>query len=263
MRLFKTLHQKKQASESIRLVNILLGVAYIIEAIIIVVLANSAKGSQPINLGFLGRDKVSSDIASHAVNSPASHLLFDLNVAYLVGAFLVTGALIALLSSTRYRKNYDTSLINGASRTRWLYFSLVGGLLVSTVALLSGTFDLLELLMIFALFAVVGKAGPFWGAAPKPKLSFIPGLIILLIPLTVIVANMLGAHVYGNGLPSYVYGIIAITISYIILVILNSYLQRKKVGHWEDYYFSEKAFVLVSFLAVSSVAWMIFAFTLS
>jgi len=43
---------------------------------------------------------------------------------------------------------------------------------------------------------------------------------------------------------------------------LNMALQYKKVGPWRDYLFGERAYILLSLVAKSALAWQVFAGTL-
>ncbi len=251
----------KSSRQSLKAFNLIIAGLLLVQAILVVVLGNSEKGSQPINIGFLGRDTVATSAGSQSVYVPASHLLFDLNIAFLLAAFLIIYALINFLSSTRYKKVYDNNLKQGISKPKWLTFGIIGGLLFVTVAMLCGFLDITVLAMIFIIVATAGIIN-LRTEKVKSLSAFRLSMILIAIPTIAILAYTWSAHAYGNGLPTYVYFLILSLLLYLILFLINSYLQLRKLGRWENNLFVEKIFVLLSFLMVSAVTWQVFAGTL-
>jgi hypothetical protein len=43
---------------------------------------------------------------------------------------------------------------------------------------------------------------------------------------------------------------------------INMYLQYKRLGHWSTYLYGERAYIILSFIAKTALAWQVFAGTL-
>ena len=80
-----------------------------------------------------------------------------------------------------------------------------------------------------------------------------------LVAWLVIGIYLLGAHVYGSGVPGFVYFIYASLFILFNCFALNMYLQYKRRGRWADYLYSEKVYIALSMVAKSVLAWQIFA----
>ncbi|MBA3757600.1 heliorhodopsin HeR [Candidatus Saccharibacteria bacterium] len=258
---------KKITPQKLRILNFVVAGLYALQGALILILSNSANGIQRITTGYISQDKTASTAASKTITAQANHLLFDLNLAYIVAAFLFIGAAVHLLVSTRYRVGYEADLKNRVNRARWASYALSLGLIMLAVALLSGIFDLSSLIMIFALTALVGIMGlmterSMIGSKNIKWLPYLEGLKFGLIPWLVILIYAWGAYAYGSTILTFVYFLYLTALLLFVALFVNFYLQIKKMGRWEDYLFSEKSFIIISFIASSAVAWQIFAGTL-
>jgi hypothetical protein len=94
--------------------------------------------------------------------------------------------------------------------------------------------------------------------------SFIFGSFAGLIPWIAIVIYFTGTVSATEGkVPAFVYYILGSLFIFFFSFALNMVLQYKKVGPWRDYLFGEKAYVLLSLVAKSALAWQVFAGTLA
>lgn len=235
---------------------------YFLQSLLFLFLNNPERAGQPVTTGFLAENKAASLATGQNVSAQASHLLFDFNLAYLVAVFMALAGFAHLLAATRYRSAYEAGLKNKVNKFRWMTYALVLGLVMMTVALLSGIFDLSMLIMIFALTLVLGFTGAMAEKKSAEKngkwLPYMEGLKLGLIPFIVILIYAWGSYAYGGSLPAYLYFIYLTLLLLFSALIINLYLQIKKMGHWEDYLFSEKIFTLLSFIATSALAWQVF-----
>jgi hypothetical protein len=95
-------------------------------------------------------------------------------------------------------------------------------------------------------------------------LSFIFGSIAGIIPWIVIMIYFLSAvNSTDANPPGFVYAIIPTIFVFFNIFAVNMVLQYKKVGAWKDYLFGEKFYIVLSLLAKTALAWMIFAGTLA
>lgn len=263
----KKRRSSKTTPGKLRLLNFVAAGGYALQAVLILILSNSNDSVRRITTGYIVEDKAASAAGGDRVIAQANHLLFDFNLTYLAAAVLFVGAVAHLFLATRYRRAYDLGLKNRVNKVRWVTYSMSLGLIMITVALLSGIFDLSSLLMIFALTTLIGIMGLLTeksttGSKNFKLLTYIEGLKFGLLPWIVIFIYIWGAHAYGGAIPAFVYFIYLTALLLFTALVLNFYLQTKNMGRWEDYLFSEKAFIVISFLGSSAISWQIFAGTL-
>ena len=63
--------------------------------------------------------------------------------------------------------------------------------------------------------------------------------------------------------PGFVYGIVAAQAVLFFSFGLNQWLQYRRAGRWADYAYGEKAYLVLSLVAKSVLAWQIFAGSLA
>jgi hypothetical protein len=102
----------------------------------------------------------------------------------------------------------------------------------------------------------------------KKKLDWTPftfGSIAGIIPWLVIFIYFFGSIASGGEAkpPAFVYAIIPTLFVFFNTFGVNMYLQYKKIGPWKDYLYGERAFIILSLVAKTVLAWMIFAGTLA
>ena len=63
--------------------------------------------------------------------------------------------------------------------------------------------------------------------------------------------------------PAFVYAIFVSLFVFFNIFAINMWLQYRRVGHWRSYVFGERAYVMLSLVAKSALAWQVFAGTLA
>jgi hypothetical protein len=66
-----------------------------------------------------------------------------------------------------------------------------------------------------------------------------------------------------NSPPTFVYAIFFSLFVFFNTFAINMVLQYRKTGPWRDYLFGESAYVLLSLIAKSALAWQVFGGTLA
>lgn len=200
---------------------------------------------------------------------PASHHLFDVNLAWLIAAFFFMSAAAHCLLATVYRKRYESELKHGMNRIRWIEYGVSASTMMVAIGLLSGVYDFSTLLMIFALTLVMNLTGLAMEVYNQDKrdnpnwLAYGIGVIAGIVPWIVIAVYFFGANVYGTGnIPTFVYWIYASIFIFFNSFAINMYLQYKKIGKWADYLYGERVYMILSLVAKTLLAWQIFAGTL-
>ncbi len=253
---------KKITNNQLKKLNLLLAGLYGLQGVILLVLSKTV--TVPITLNYLTRDSLASKPDS-AVLAPASHALFDINLAYLVAAVLFLAAIARLLHATTYRKRYESELKKGINRTRWVEYGVNGGLALAVAALLVGVRDISSLIMLFVLALVASLLGMVIEIQQDKaeqridRLSTAISLLAGIVPWLVLLCYVAGSHMYGNSqLPSYVYGVYASVLLLFGAIALNTRLVRRKTGKWSDYLYGELAYLVLGFVATSALAWLVF-----
>ncbi len=220
----------------------------------------------PVNVGFLQFDAASQSLI------PATETLFNLPIAWLVAGFLAISAVAHLIIATVYNRRYNANLQLGINKARWWEYGISASVMMVAIAMLVGIYDLTSLLMIFALVAIMNLTGLAMEvynqgkleSGQKPNwLAFKLGTFAGVIPWLVVAIWFWAASRYGSGeIPTFVYWIYVSIFVFFNCFAINMILQYKRIGKWADYLYGERAYIILSLVAKSLLAWQVFAGTL-
>jgi hypothetical protein len=225
------------------------------------VLLISKNFAAPITGTYLKFDKAT----QHLV--PATKTLFNIQLAWLIVAFFFLSAFFHLLIATVYNKRYNRNLKLGINKARWLEYSLSASIMMVAIGLLVGIYDASSLLMVFALISIMNLMGLMMEIHNQSTektnwLSYFIGCWAGLVPWLVVAGYLaLGAHM-GSKAPTFVYWIFGSIFVFFSCFAVNMFLQYKKIGPWKNYLYGERAYIILSLLAKSLLAWQVFAGTL-
>ena len=137
--------------------------------------------------------------------------------------------------------------------------------MVVLIAMLTGISDVAALIAIFAANAAMIFFGAVQERYESPGGSLWPfwlGCVIGIAPWLAI-----GVYLWSPGSsaepPAFVYAIFASLFVFFNVFALNMWLQYRRVGRWRSYLFGEKAYMVLSLVAKSLLAWQVFAGTLA
>lgn len=252
------------SAKGLRRLNQTAALLNLIEAIVILAIKKSGQGIRPVDSGFIGHNSLAAATSTQPVAVPAIRHLFDLNLAYVVAAFLLVSALINILLATRYRASYEQDLERHTSRARWIEYSISAGLMMVAVAMVVGVADLSLLLLLLgttSFIAFQGLVAEAYGQAAKRVnwFSYWSGLGSAVLSWVVVTIYLWGAYAFGTGVPAYVYTIFISMLFLFALISINRGFQYRKLGRWENYLYGESFYILLMFLAQAALAWQIFA----
>jgi hypothetical protein len=210
-------------------------------------------------------------IVIHAMTGPPGSpqqtvTLFDLRVAWAVAAFLFISSIAhALIASPGLFPRYRRMLLEGRNDYRWIEYSLSASLMAVLIAMLTGITDAAAVIAIFGANAAMIFFGLLQERYEKPGGSLLPfwlGSLVGIVPWLAI-----GLYLVGIGTdvraPGFVYAIFVSLFVFFMSFAVNQWLQYKRIGRWKDYLFGERAYVLLSLVAKSALAWQVFAGTLA
>ena len=239
----------------LRTYNLVMGALHALQGVAVLALANGF--TLPITASFL----------EGPPGTPASapSTLFDLSIAWGVAGFLFLSALFHLMLSTTGANAYRRQLSSGQNQFRWVEYALSSSLMIVLIAMLTGISDVAALLGLFGVNAGMIFMGAVQERYESPGGSLWPfwlGCVLGVVPWLAI-----GVYLFSPGSaaepPGFVYGIF-----FSLFVFFNSFAfvqwaQYRQLGKWADYLRGERAYVLLSLLAKSALAWQVFGGTLA
>jgi len=241
--------------------NLIMGFLHLVQGILMVILSNDT--TYPIYTNFLGFNLESFSL------QPESNLLYELRFGPAVGAFLLISAVAHFYLATIGKKKYFENLKKGQNPIRFYEYAFSSSLMIVLIGMLSGLWDLGAIILIFGLNAMMNLFGIMMEyhnqyTEKTNWTSFIYGSIAGIIPWIVIFLFFFGSVAgEGEGPPTFVYIINPTLFVFFNIFAVNMVLQYKKVGPWKDYLFGERVYIVLSLLAKTVLAWIIFAGTLA
>lgn len=251
---------KKITKASLKSFNLKMAALHAVQALAILLL--SKEFLLPVTTSFLDFDAKTQSLFS------ATKTLFEVPLAYLIVAFLVMSSLAHLIIATVYNKRYNSDLSKGINKARWIEYSLSASTMMVAISLLVGIYDLSLLIGIFGLVAVMNLMGLVMEVhnqtTEKTKwVSFVVGCIAGIIPWIIVALSFWASNAYGSGnIPTFVYWIYVSIFAFFNIFAINMWLQYKRIGKWKDYMYGERAYIVLSLVAKSALAWQVFFGTL-
>lgn len=189
--------------------------------------------------------------------------LFEVPFAMFVSFFLLLSALAHfIIVMPKSNQVYNRDLENGINRFRWYEYSLSSSLMIILIAMLFGVYDIGALIAIFILNASMN-----WFGLLMEKLNqytdkthwspFFFGTIAGIGPWAIIILHALG-NADPAEVPWFVYAIIGSYFFFFNLFPINMILQYKKIGKWANYLYGERGYIVLSLVAKSVLAWLVY-----
>jgi len=252
---------KKEKLISIRKFNLFMGLFHFVQGLFMLYVAlnfDKVVNFKPeIWSHFLKFDTVSGRLITDA------KVIFELPFGILVASFLFISALFHFIIVTpKFNKIYNEQLNKGMNMFRWYEYAISSSVMIVLLAVLFGIYDIGALILIFFLNAVMNLFGLLMEkinqyTAKTDWSAFIYGAIAGIIPWVVIIM-----YAFGNSDPTqtpwFVYAIFASYLVFFNLFPINMILQYRKVGKWRDYLYGERAYIILSLIAKSVLAWLVF-----
>ena len=256
-----TLEIQDNKLKGLRRFNLVMGFLHLIQGIFMILVSNET--TYPIFTNFL-----TFDISTFSL-VPDPRLYYELPFGPAVAVFLLISAVAHFSLASFGYKWYVRNLKQGMNPGRFYEYALSSSLMIVLIGMLVGIWDLGAIILIFALNATMNLFGimmEYHNQYTKKTnwLSFIFGSLAGIVPWVVIMIYFLSAiNSTDANPPGFVYAIIPTIFVFFNIFAVNMVLQYKKVGPWKDYLFGEKFYIVLSLLAKTALAWMIFAGTLA
>ncbi len=248
--------------------NTWLAVLYALQGLVIVVIGG--KIAAPVVMPYPSVDTLASEANGHTVVSAAFRHLFDLDFGWLVVAVLLVFAAVrfGLAMFMRPREENAVEWDRTVAIMRWAGFGIGGGLVVVTIAMLSGIFELTSLVLLFAsvlvgsVLALIAEIMIDRNNGKKTRLSHLvcAGAVTgVLLPWLVFITSLLGALIWHGHVAGYMYSVYACMALLFVAVILAQHFRIVRQGRWADVMYSERGFMVLEFLTASLLAWQVYA----
>ena len=240
----------------LRIYNLIMGFFHAASGAAVVALSNDF--SLPVTASFLAGPP------GTALAEP--EILFEVPVGYAVASFLFLSAIAHfLIASPGIFQWYTENLGHDRNYARWMEYSVSSSIMVVIIAMLPGIYDIAALAAIFAVNSTMILFGLLMEKYEEPGnpnwLSFIFGCFAGAVPWLLIGYYIWSPTTESNP-PSFVYAIFVVLFLFFNSFAINMFLQYKRIGPWRNYLFGESTYILLSLVAKTILAWMVFSNTL-
>jgi hypothetical protein len=240
----------------LRRFNVAMGVLHLGQGAAILLIASAF--TLPVTSSFLRLDPVTEKLV------PVRDEILRLRIGPLVAGFLLLSAgAHAALASPWLHGWYERNLRHGVNPARWIEYSLSSSLMMVVIAMLVGIYDVVSLILVFALNATMILFGWLMELHNQTTertdwTAYVFGSLAGAVPWLAVAVFLVG----DANPPGFVYGIFASIFVFFNVFAINMLLQYKRVGRWADYLYGERVYMLLSLFAKSALAWQVFAGTL-
>lgn len=240
--------------------NLIAGALHFLSMLGILFLANDAK--LPVNATYLTE-------APGTGNFSDPTNLFNLNISFMVAAFLALSAFFHFfISSPAMFGKYSAGLKNHINVFRWVEYSLSSTIMIIVILQLNGTADYIALMGIAGVNVSMILFGWLQEKYTSPGdgdlLPFWFGCIAGIVPWIATLVNILSPKGPPEStVPGFVYGIVISLFIMFNCFAIVQYKQYKAKGKWANYLYGERAYIVLSLVAKSLLAWQVFTGTLA
>ena len=236
----------------LRVYNLVMGLIHAIQGVAILLLSNDF--SLPVTATFMD-------------GPPGTPLKltewFAVPIGPAVAAFVfLSAAAHWLIASPGIFGWYRRNLERGRNYARWIEYSLSSSLMVVLIAMLTGIGDVAALVAICGVNAAMILFGLLMEHYEEPGrpnwMSYWFGVFAGAVPWLVI-GLYLWSPTTAAEPPAFVYAIFVSLFIFFNSFAVNMVLQYRRIGPWRNYLFGESAYILLSLIAKSALAWQVFA----
>jgi hypothetical protein len=239
--------------KGLRRYNAIAGIFHLIQAIAIVALANDF--ALPVSVSYL----LDAPIPGAKFEEVS---LFNLPIALGVAVFSLLSAIAHFWIVGPGFKKYANDLINMRNIARWIEYSISSTLMIILISMINAVWDVVALIAIAGANIAMILFGWLQEKYEEPgKGSLLPfwfGCIAGIVPW-IAMFWLLFSPGSSSEAPGFVYGVVFSLFLFFNSFAIVQWLQYKKIGRFADYLVGERAYITLSFIAKSALAWQIFA----
>lgn len=250
-----------QQLQNLRRFNLFMGLFHLIQGLLMLVFSN-LDFKLPVTTAFLEYNTATDKLV------PNLETVSNIPLAPFIVMFLFMSAFAHfVVSAPGVHGWYTYNLKKGVNYARWVEYAFSSSLMIVVIAMLFGMYDAATLLLIFSLNAMMILFGWMMELHNQTTekidwTAFIFGSIAGIVPWIAIGIYFLGSVTSGEQVPTFVYAIYVSLFVFFNVFAVNMILQYKKVGRWQNYLYGEKAYIVLSLVAKSLLAWQVYFGTL-
>ena len=242
----------------LRTFNLVVGLVHLVQAGLLFALSNDF--ALPVTRSFLN---------GPPGTAPERAQWFTVRLGPAVALFLLLAAIDHLLmAAPGVNRWYNSMLARERNDARWIEYSVSASLMIVLIAMITGVDDLTALVAIAGVnacmlfFGLLMEHGSTPSAGNVNWMPFIFGCFAGAVPWVLIVLQIATAEdlaTDAEGVPTFVYAIIVSLFLLFNCFAVNMVLQYKRVGKWADSLYAERAYIVLSLVAKTVLAWQVFA----
>ena len=197
---------------------------------------------------------------------PNPQILFTVsNLGVILASFPLISAIAHFTIAYAKNRSYNENLRKGMNPYRWYEYAFSSSIMIFLISTFVGIWDFWSLAMIFVLNAMMIMFGYLMELVNQKTektnwSAFILGCISGGLPWVVIFAYFIAAvNSVGVNPPTFVYMILFIYLVLFMVFAVNMVLQYMAIGRWKDYLYGERVYIILSFVAKTLLAWLVFS----
>ena len=256
----KTVYTSDQQISRLRIYNLVAGSLHLLQAIgfAIVLTMLSAQVLFAVTADYLA--------GPPGVPIPPERVtLFEVNIGIGVVAFLALSAFFHfLISSPGFFGRYKAGLLKNRNYFRWVEYSLSSSIMIWLILAINGATDFGAFFGLFTANAAMIMFGALQEKYENPGsgglVPFIFGSMVGIVPWIVVLVYFLRpGSASETEIPGFVVGIVISLFLFFNTFAINQWLQYKQVGKWKSYLQGERAYITLSLVAKTALAWQVFS----
>lgn len=253
---------RTQQGKTLQKFNLIAGSVHLVQAAVLFAIANRDL-TLPLITRFL-------DETSTGKIMPVAETLFDVPVALAAPIFLLLSAIFHfIIASPFYIRKYEQGIQKGINTLRWWEYSLSSSVMLVILLMLGGLVELPSVVFIFALNFIMNMMGLVMEKYNQltTKTEWLPfnlGVLAGIVPW--IVGGLyfwVSMTNIAESIPDYAKFGFLLTFILFNTFAINMWLQYKKIGKWKKYVYGEKAYIVLSLVAKTLLAWILVLGTLN
>lgn len=253
---------KKEQFARLKKWNLWLAAIFGVQGVLVLLLSTTRLF--PVQTTYTAIDPIATEITGNPVFGFATQHLFNINLAYVIGAMFFIAALAHLVVATVYRSAYEVDRKDGINKVRWVEYAFTSGLIFVAIGLMAGITDLSILVMLFALAAVMNLVRLaleiYSQRANFNRTPYVISCFVDIVAWVVIGIALWSTEVFGTvNIAPYVYWAAGSTLLLFGGLAFNMYMQHRHTGRWKDYVYGEQMYMMLSLALKTVLAWQIFA----
>ena len=251
--------------EGLKKLNAWAGIFLFVQGIVMVALGYLLTWNRDIYTFYLKFKIISLTPPSFQV-LPNPEVIFTLtNLGVILSSFLLISGIALLLIAFVRNDSYVENLKKGMNPYRWYEYAITSSIMIVIIATFVGVWDLWSLVMIFVLNAIMIMFGYMmekinFYTKKTDWSAYLLGCVSGFTPWVVLAAYFVAALGSSEtNPPTFVYLTLLLYFILFNTFSVNMILQYKGIGKWKDYLYGERVYILLSFIAKTILAWLVFA----